>query len=222
VQGIVVTDQPVVVLERRRKESFALVAGCPRCAVEATEYRPDGVGALLTVELAGTPFPMDVSAFERGRAAAVVRALKRYAAPDEQLLASLSRVDLTRRSRRELGIGPHERAAVVVTDRHLVFLARRNGHTRVAMRCPRHAVRVRDHETVWPGGDLLFDRVVLESGDATVGFDLDGRHERAKAVVAALGGVSDGRNERECPSDGLDARRRRATSDDDTNRKARP
>jgi hypothetical protein len=113
--------------------------------------------------------------------------------PDGRLVASLGPVDLTRQSRRALGIGRHERAAVVVTDRDLVFLARRGPHTKVATRYPRRAVRVVDHRTVWPGGDVVFERIAIKAGDATVRFGLDGRmHARAEAVVAALGGMPAG------------------------------
>jgi hypothetical protein len=186
-RGLVVTDRRALVVGRGAKAAWAVVADCPRYAAEVTEQRGDR----LTVELAGTPFTVWVPESERTRAAGVARALAPDAAPDEQLVASLGSVDLPRALRRTLGIGPHERAALVVTDRDVVVLARRDGHWEVALRCPRQAVRVLDHETVWPGGELLFERLVLAAPDATVRLNLDGRmYERARAVVAALGGVS--------------------------------
>jgi hypothetical protein len=79
-------------------------------------------------------------------------------------------------ARRELG-GPG--------PRRYGFAPTRKWHCAV-----RGVARVTDYETLWPGGDLLFDHVVIEARDATVGFDLDGRmHDRADAVVAALGGM---------------------------------
>jgi hypothetical protein len=212
-RGLVVTDRRLLVIGPHLGEGFALAADCPRYAVAVTAYRAadDGRAALLILELAGKPLALHVSASERARAAAVVLTLgglhpgpgdaiaangdleDAFAGPDERFVASLGPVDLTRRSRRALGIRMHERASVVVTDRHVVFLARRGAHTRVATRYPRQAVRVIDHETVWPGGELIFDRVAVKAGDATVRFDLDGRmHERANAVVAALGGMHAG------------------------------
>lgn len=195
VRVLVVTDRRVLLLEPRRRRALACVTDCPRYAVQVTECdtTEDGAGARLVVDLAGEQVAIDVPASEQARAAAVVQALGRQASPEEHPVASLCGVDLTRRSRRALRIGSREHTAVVVTDRHVVFLAHRSGHTKVAMRCPRDAVRVLDYETVWPGGDLVFDRVVMQAGDATVSFDLDGRmHERAEAVVAALGGVRAG------------------------------
>ena len=212
-RGLVVTDRRLLVIAPHLGGRFALAADCPRYGVAVTAYRAtdDGRAALLILELAGMRLALHVSASERARAAAVVSALggvhpgpgdaiganrdleDAVTGPDEQLIASLGPVDLTRRSRRALGIGMHERASVVVTDRHVVFLARRGVHTRVATRYPRRAVRVIDHETVWPGGDRVFDCVAVKAGEATVRFDLDGRmHERAKAVVAALGGTHAG------------------------------
>ena len=195
VRALVATDRRVVLLEPRRRRAFACVADCPRYAAQVSECRAteEGVDLRLMVDLAGEQFAIDVPASERARAAAVVGALGRPASPEEHPVASLRRVDLTRQSRRELRIGLREHTAVVVTDRHVVLLAQRSGHTKVALRCPRDAVRVLDYETVWPGGDLVFDRVVMQAGDATVSFDLDGRmHERAEAVVAELGGVQAG------------------------------
>lgn len=192
VRGLVVTDRRALLLQPRRRR--ACVADCPRYAVQVTESAAthDGMCARLVVDLAGKRFAIDVPASERARAAAVLQALG-HAASEEHPVASLRRVDLTRRSRRDLRIGLREHTAVVVTDRHVVFLARRSGHAKVALRCPRDAVRVLDYETVWPGGDLVFDHMVMKAGDATLSFDLDGRmHERAEAVVAALGGVHAG------------------------------
>jgi hypothetical protein len=111
--------------------------------------------------------------------------------PVDRLVASLPSVGLRRRTRRALGIPVHARVALVVTDRRLTLLAHHHGHADVALSCPRAAARVQAHETVWPGGDHLFDRIVLEAGDTPVELVVDGRlHEQAAAVVAALGGTN--------------------------------
>jgi hypothetical protein len=112
--------------------------------------------------------------------------------PADRLVASLPGIGLGRRTRRALGIGVNARVSLVVTDRRLTLLAHRHGHADVALACPREAARVQAHATVWPGGDHLFERIVLEAGETRVELVVDGRlHEQAAAAVAALGGVSD-------------------------------
>jgi hypothetical protein len=112
--------------------------------------------------------------------------------PADRLVASLACLALSRRTRRALGVRAHARISVVVTDRRLTLLAHHHGHTEVALCCPREAARVRSHETVWPGGDFVVDRIVLEAGGTAVELQVDGRlHEQAAAVVAALGGTSE-------------------------------
>jgi hypothetical protein len=108
-------------------------------------------------------------------------------AAGEQLLASLDRVDLARRSRRALGIGVSERTVLAVTDRHVLVLAGRGARARVAARYPRDAVRVLEHSTRWPGGEYLVDRIVIRAADATVSVDFDGRqHHAGQAVAQAI------------------------------------
>jgi hypothetical protein len=112
--------------------------------------------------------------------------------PADRLVASFPSVGLGRRTRRALGIGVRARVALVVTDRRLTLLAHRHGHADVALACPREAARVLAHETVWPGGDHVFERIVLEAGETRLELVVDGRlHEQTAAVVAALGGVSE-------------------------------
>jgi hypothetical protein len=110
---------------------------------------------------------------------------------DEQLVASLSRIDLPHRLRRELGIGIRDHSSLAVTDRDVLVLTRRGARTRVAARYPRHTVQVIDFRTLPPGGDFLVDRIVIHAGDVDVRVDFDGRlHPAGEAVVAALGGVA--------------------------------
>jgi hypothetical protein len=110
----------------------------------------------------------------------------------DRLVAALPDVGLRRRTRRALAISVHARISLVVTDHRLTLLAHHHGHTDVALSCPREAARVQAHETVWPGGDHLFDRIVLEAGETPVELVVDGRlHEQAAALVAALGGATE-------------------------------
>ena len=174
---VIVTDTRVRVVDGGH-----VTADCPRCAAELTEQGPNG----LVVELAGTPYRLEVPASEREHAEQLAHALGQ-----DRLVAALRGVTLTGPTRRAFAIEGHPCIAIVVTARRLAVLARHDAHTEVAVNCPRSAVRVRAQETVWPGGDLIFDRVVLDVAGTTLEFDVDGRlHERVVRAVTALGGVS--------------------------------
>ena len=174
---LIVTDHRVLVLDGEH-----VAADCPRLAVTVSECGRDR----LVVELAGTPYMVVVPPSEREHAASLARTLGQ-----DRLLAALRDVNLARRTRRALALAGHASVSIVVTADRLTVLARREASTDVTFCCPRSAVRVRGYETVWPGGDLLFDRVELDAAGTTLGFDVDGRlHQRVEAAVAALGGVS--------------------------------
>jgi hypothetical protein len=115
------------------------------------------------------------------------------AAP-EGVLATLGRVDLQRRLRRELAIGIRDRSALAVTGEELLVLTRRGSRTRIAARYPRLAAQVVAFQTLPPGGDFLVDRLIIRVGDVAIRAVFDGRlHRDAEGVVAALGGVGPAR-----------------------------
>ncbi len=113
---------------------------------------------------------------------------------DEPVVASVSRVYLKHRFRRELGIGLRDQSALAVTDHEVLVLARRGRRTTVAGRYPRDAARVVEFRTLPPGGELLTDRLVIHVGGVAIRADFDGRlHRDAEGVVAALGGIAPAR-----------------------------
>lgn len=172
-RSVVVTARRVIVIDEDRP-----VADFPRSVVDASQEPPGE----LAVTVAGERFALRLPAAEHAHAEAVVTALEH-----EPFVASLGPVDLPYRTRRALTLDGPEEYSFLLTQRRLLLLARRHVRTEIALDCPRAAARVRVHETVWPGGDLVFDRIVLEAGDTTVELDVDHQlHDRACAFVAAL------------------------------------
>lgn len=176
-RSVIVTEQRVVVFDAHQP-----VTDLPRAVVDATWTPPNE----LVVALAGERWALRVPAEEHEHAEEVLAALAH-----EPFVAVLDAIDLPHRTRRALDLDGYEHCALVLTRERLLLLARRQIRTEIALCCPRATARVRVHETVWPGGDLLFDRLVLEVGGKPLELDVDQRrHERACALVTALGGTS--------------------------------
>lgn len=176
-RSVIVTERRVVVFDAHQP-----VADLPRAVVDATWTPPNE----LAVALAGERWSLRVPDEEREHAEEVLAALDH-----EPFVAALDAVDLPHRTRRALDLDGYDGCALVLTRERLLLLARRQIRTDVALSCPRAAARVRVHETVWPGGDLLFDRLVIEVDGKPLELDVDQRwHGRACALVTALGGTS--------------------------------
>ena len=175
---MVVTEDRVVVSDGDER-----VADFPRPVVDASWAAPNELVLAVVDERRSLRVPTE----EQEHAAQVLAALRH-----EPFVATLDTVDLPQRSRRALELDTYGHCALVLTRERLLLLVRRHTRTEIALSCPRTAIRVRAHETVWPGGDLLFDRIVLEAAGKPVELDVDQRlHDRACEVVAALGGTSD-------------------------------
>lgn len=175
---VVVTARRVIVIDGDRP-----VADFPRRVADATLDPPDG----LIVSVAGEHFALHLPADEHAHAEDLVTALQH-----EPFAAALGPVDLPHRTRRALTLDGPEQYSLLLTRRRLLLLGRRHVRTEIALDCPRTLTRVRGHETVWPGGDLVFDRIVLVADGIAVELDVDHQlHESACTFVAALGGASD-------------------------------